>query len=172
MRTRWTVLVPAILLAAFGAVEAHQRHEAVTVDQLTRSALTIVEGEVDAVSSRWDAAHTQIHTTVRIFVHEYHKGGDGREVVEFRFLGGTVFDETLAVIGQPAFEVGEHVLLFLTPQWEAADAPVVEMEHGKLTFREVEPGREALISGAGEHYEKDAVLERIREINAGREGKR
>lgn len=172
MRTRWAILVPVILIATLGVAEAHQRHGAVTVDQLVRSALTIVEGEVDAVSSQWNAAHTQIHTTVRVFVTDYHKGGDGREIVEFRFLGGTVFDETLAIVGQPGFEVGEDVLLFLTPQWESADAPVVEMEHGKLTLREVAPGRQALVSGAGEEYDREAVIQRIREINAGREVKR
>ena len=168
-----TVVLFLLVCITAGVAEAHQQHGQTTIADLTRNAALVVEGEVDAVSSKWNAARTQIHTTVRIFVTQYHKGGDGREVLEFRFLGGTVFDETLAIIGQPGFEVGENVLVFLNPQWEYADTPIVEMEHGKLTLRDTTPGRELLVSGAGESYEKSVVIERIQDINAaGRETKR
>lgn len=169
-----TMLVSVLLwvaLTAAGTAHAHQQHGEVTLTDLTRNSVMIVEGEVDEVTAQWNAARTQIHTTVRVFVTGYHKGGDGRELLEFRMLGGTVHDETLAIIGQPTFSVGESVVLFFHPHWEHADAPIVEMEHGKLTLKPG-PGREMLVSGAGESYVKSEVVERIRKVNAaGREAK-
>jgi len=165
------VLLTIGYLIAAGTASAHQQHAPVTLDELTRSALTIVEGEVDAVSSEWNSSHTQIHTTVRLYVTEYHKGGDTRDVIEVRFLGGTVLDETLAIVGQPQFTVGEKVFLFLRPNWQAADSPVVQMEHGKFTVGPNKAGSgEILTNGAGASYTRSDVVSTILSINAGTRG--
>lgn len=122
----------AALLIAAPPLTAHPGHS-YSIDALTRYADTVIEGEVENVSAAWNADHTQITTHVRVRVDETLKGGARSAAVEFAYLGGTVGDITLAVLGQASFQAHERVLVFLQPDWRAGEYPVVGGEHGKFS---------------------------------------
>lgn len=128
-----------------------------TIDQLTRGAGVIVEGQVAAVDAAWNADHTRIYTTVRLDVARFHKGDAGQKTLDIRLLGGTVGDMALVVVGQPTFTPGESVFLFLNPNFEARDVPVVGRSDGIFRVTIDALGREALVSPTGTFTRGDVV---------------
>jgi hypothetical protein len=156
----------AALAIGVGVAGADQTTGPVSLDDLTRNALVIVEGTVDRMSSAWNDERTQIRTTVRIKADAFYKGDDGSGGVDLVLLGGVVGEDGLAVVGQPSFSTGERVLVFLRPDWKVNKTPVVAMEHGKFTIGGLGVGPDVLVSKAGERYSRNEVIATIRRINA------
>ncbi len=135
----------------------------VSVDQLTRNASVILEGEVTAIRGDWNANRDRIYTTVSIRVDQFHKGALTTNVVELRYLGGMVGEVTMAVTGQPTFETSERVFVFLKPNFEVRDVPVVGSEAGKFRLATNAQGGDVLLS-ATRTLEKDDVVREIRSV--------
>lgn len=162
MRSTVPAIFLALSLSSFEAAFA-TRFVDVSVDQLTRNASVIFEGEVTAVRGEWNANRTRIYTTVSIRVDAYHKGDLGREVVDLRCAGGTVGDITMAIVGQPSFEPDERVFVFLRPNFEQRDVPVVGDAAGKLRMVTDATGADILL-GPTQTFEKSDVVREIRSV--------
>jgi hypothetical protein len=148
------------LLVAFLSTVATAQTE-VTSLQLARSASVIVEGNITAKRSAWDADHHKIYTTVSLQVTQVHKGTAAAGPMQIRFLGGTVDDITLAIVEQPGFALGERVFLYLLPNYGVRDFPTVGQALGKFSV-EVDPatGREVLVGEMG-RFERDTVVREV-----------
>jgi hypothetical protein len=159
-------VVPCIL--AFGIVGSALAHQAerLSVETLARSAAVVAEGRVMKVSSAWNAAGTQIHTTVTLGVSRYYKGDAGRPTLEITYLGGTVGDITFAVLGQPTFAVGEETFVFLAPGFAAGEFPLVGGELGKFSVSTDPATRTASLVTAGQALRKSAVVDTIERLLA------
>ena len=108
----WLALVfGAALMLAPSAIQA-TTVEAVTFEQLVKSADRIFVGEVVAIESfRADLRHgPRIRTRVTFSVSQTIRGRGVLAVLEF--LGGTVGGLTLEVAGSPTFVAGEHYVVF------------------------------------------------------------
>lgn len=127
---RFVVTVGTLALVSSAALAA--RPGDLSIDQLTRNAGAIVEGQVTAVRSDWTSNHTQIYTTVTLQVSQVLKGSISGSHMDLRLLGGTVDDITMMIVDQPAFEVNERVFLFLRPNYEVRDIPLVGQSAGKF----------------------------------------
>jgi hypothetical protein len=161
---RTTVVTVLLAASLFGIDTASATRLAeVSIDQLTRNASVILEGDVTAVRSEWNADRTRITTAVSIRVGQYHKGNLGRDVIEIRLAGGTVDDITMAVIGQPSFERDERVFLFLKPNFEQRDVPVVGTAAGKMRMTTDASGADILLTPT-QTFEKNDVVREIRSV--------
>lgn len=133
---------PFLLLLTFFIICCLQGSDATTVEPLTeqelvnRSAIILV-GKVSSLRSEWNVDHTQIHTIVDISVDSLIKGSLPDTIIRLRFLGGTVGDTTLWIVGSPTFETGQEILVFLRPDLNSLD-PVVGFNQGKMSL-EVDP---------------------------------
>jgi hypothetical protein len=160
-----TVVLTGVLALSLWRVDiaSATRRVDISIDQLTRGASVIFEGEVTDVRGEWNADRTRITTTVSIRVDQYHKGNLGRDVVEIRLAGGSVDDITMAVIGQPSFERDERVFLFLKPNFERRDTPVAGDSAGKLRVATDANGADILL-GPTQTFEKSDVVREIRSV--------
>jgi len=164
-RFRASILGVAVALSVTATI-AHQGHGPVTLNDLARNALVIVEARVESVTSAWNDDRTQIHTTVKLAPDAFYKGDEGSASVELVLLGGAVEDDGLAIIGQAEFRRGERVVVFLRPDWKGTDRPIVLMEHGKFTVESKPGGPEMLVNATGARYVKSEVIATVRDINA------
>jgi hypothetical protein len=82
------------------------------VGELARDARAIARGRVAAVQGQWTADHRTIETIVTLDVESYLKGALGR-TVQFRVPGGALGRFRSVVVGAPAFQVDERVVVFL-----------------------------------------------------------
>ena len=155
-----------VTAAAATTVVAHQGHNPATLEQMTRRAAVIAEGEILSVDSSWDASNTRIFSTIRMRVSQYHKGGEQPEILEFTQLGGSVDDTTLAIVGAARFTPGEIALVLLRPDWQQYDHPVVEMEHGKYSIEIADNGDLYYINSEGIAEQDVEFLGRLRRVNA------
>jgi hypothetical protein len=90
---------------------------ATTMQRLDTRALTIqsqeiVVGQVEQVSSYWNASHTKILTDVTVRVTQSLKGGSASRVVLTQF-GGELDGVRYSIPGCPAFSPGEEALFFV-----------------------------------------------------------
>jgi hypothetical protein len=132
MRALVRSVVTAVALVLVSSVVLAARPGDLSIDQLTRNAGAIVEGQVTAVRSEWTSNHTQIYTSVTLQVSQVLKGSIPGSQMDLRLLGGTVDDITMLIIDQPTFEVNERVFLFLRPNYEVRDVPLVGQSAGKF----------------------------------------
>jgi hypothetical protein len=79
---------------------------------LARDARAIARGRVVAVDGQWTADHRTIETMVTLQVESYLKGALG-PTVQFRVPGGDLGRFRNIVVGAPAFQVDERVVVFL-----------------------------------------------------------
>jgi hypothetical protein len=102
----WSVLilvsVPAHATVLVGA----------DLGELARDARAIARGRVVAVDGQWTADHRTIETIVTLEVESYLKGSLG-PTVQFRVPGGGLGRFRSIVVGAPAFQVDERVVVFL-----------------------------------------------------------
>jgi hypothetical protein len=80
--------------------------------ELTADATAIVHGRVVDVRADWLAGRRAIETYVTVAAATYLKGNLG-ETVTFRVPGGRLGAYRSFVVGAPAFDVGDEVILFL-----------------------------------------------------------
>ena len=101
------------------------------VGELSRDAGAIVRGQVVATEARWTADRRSIATLVTVDVEASLKGSLG-STVQFLVPGGTLGRYSNLVIGAPAFEVGQRVVVFLG--WSGPSYPYL-LGLGQGVFR-------------------------------------
>src|SRR5919199_5873082 len=85
---------------------------AADIGELSREAVAIARGRVVAVDARWTEDRRAIETIVTLDVETYLKGALG-STLQFRVPGGDVGRYRSIFVGAPAFEVDQHVVVFL-----------------------------------------------------------
>jgi hypothetical protein len=103
-----------------------------TFESLVSSANTIFVGEVMNVRAEWIATPQgrAIMTHVTFKVEDVWKGAAGA-VTQLDFLGGTIGEMTMEVVGMPVFHDGQRSVLFVSGE-AAAVSPLVGFFHGRL----------------------------------------
>jgi hypothetical protein len=100
-------------------------------DALVSRANTIFVGEVISQDAIWISTPQgrAIKTLVTFRVEEVWKGASG-VVTRLEFLGGTIGDTTMDVVGMPTFRVGQRSVLFVAEGRHVS--PLVGFMHGRL----------------------------------------
>lgn len=106
-----------------------------SIAEMSQQASIIVQGTVANVSTHWNDDQTRIFTEIDIDVTSYI-AGQGPQTVHIRQVGGRVDDTELVVAGQPTFNTGENVLVFLEPDGSGQENywVCVCMSAGKFTL--------------------------------------
>ena len=100
-------------------------------EALVSAAHTILVGEVVNQQAIWVSTPQgrAIKTLVDFRVEEVWKGSSGA-VTRLEFMGGTIGDMTMEVVGMPTFRLGQRSVLFAHGQ--RAISPLVGFMHGRL----------------------------------------
>ena len=106
-----TVAIAACLICPAGTAASEAPKW--STEQLALFADLIVVGQVDAISSAWDAQANAIYTYVTISVERVLKGAVPHNQIVIKQLGGRIGRVGLHVSDQAQFEVGETALLYL-----------------------------------------------------------
>jgi hypothetical protein len=103
-----------------------------TFESLVSSAKTIFVGEVMDVRAVWTPTPQgrAIKTYVTFRVEDVWKGSVGA-VTQLEFLGGTIGETTMEVVGMPVFREGQRSVLFVSPEARAV-SPLVGFWHGRM----------------------------------------
>jgi hypothetical protein len=103
-----------------------------TFESLVSSANTIFVGEVMNVRAEWiaTAQGRAIVTEVTFKVEDVWKGAAGA-VTQLEFMGGTIGDTRMEVVGMPEFHEGQRSVLFVSSQVKAI-SPLVGFWHGRM----------------------------------------
>jgi hypothetical protein len=93
---------------------------------------TIFVGEVMDVRAMWTSTPQgrAIKTYVTFRVEDVWKGAVGA-VTRLEFLGGSIGDMTMEVVGMPTFHEGQRSVLFVSPEARAV-SPLVGFWHGRI----------------------------------------
>ena len=102
-----------------------------TFDALVSRASTIFVGDVIDQRAYWvsTARGRAIRTQVVFRVEDVWKGSAGA-VTQLDFLGGTIGETTMEIVGMPAFRSGQRNVLFVAS--ERGISPLVGFMHGRL----------------------------------------
>jgi len=102
-----------------------------TFESLVSRANTIFVGEVMDVRAEWQTTRDgrAIKTYVTFRVEEVWKGAVGA-VTQLEFLGGTIGETKMEVVGMPTFRLGQRSVLFAHGQ--RGISPLVGFMHGRL----------------------------------------
>ncbi len=100
-------------------------------DALVSGANTIFVGEVIGQNAIWVSTPQgrAIKTQVTFRVEDVWKGASGA-VTRLEFLGGTIGETTMEVVGMPTFRVGQRSVLFVASERHVS--PLVGFMHGRL----------------------------------------
>jgi len=100
-------------------------------DALVTGANTIFVGEVIGHNAIWISTPRgrAIKTQVTFRVEDVWKGTSGA-VTRLEFLGGTIGETTMEVVGMPTFRVGQRTVLFVAAGRHAS--PLVGFMHGRM----------------------------------------
>jgi hypothetical protein len=103
-----------------------------TFESLVAGANTIFVGEVINVRSLWTTTPRgrAIVTQVTFKVEDTWKGAAGA-VTQLEFLGGTIGQTTMEVVGMPTFHDGQRGVLFVSSRARSA-SPLVGFWHGRM----------------------------------------
>ena len=120
--------------------------------ELVAEADAIYRGRVTAVHARRvaraDGEGSVIKTFVTVAVDRVLKGAERQEVT-LEFLGGTVGDESLTVVGMPKFSVGSREIVFVQKNG-VQFCPLVAMTHGRYrVMRDEATAREHMVRDNG-----------------------
>jgi hypothetical protein len=121
-----------------------------TFEQLADSADLVFIGKAVASRGKWEAvgANRVISTTVDFEAEEVLKGNADKNI-SLRFLGGTVDDVRMEVVGVPRFKAGDRVVLFVRRNGQQF-CPIVGVFHGKFGVRKEEAtGRDIVLKHDG-----------------------
>jgi hypothetical protein len=94
-----------------------------SVEELTKAASAVIEGQATETWTSWNAVHTRIYSFTRVRVSQTLKGPVLDSVV-VKQLGGSAGGYTQHVSGVRPMQSGEDALLFLRPS-EAHDGTMV-----------------------------------------------
>ncbi len=131
------------------------------VGELTVQADRVVIGDVIDVASFWNAKQTLIMSQVDVAVSDYLKG-EGEAVLSLEVPGGRIGDLTLVTSVDPAFEVGQHVVLFLDGPTNRLSGAFqgVYLSDGDMAVQ-AQPS-----AGCGEYLEPVPLAELLDEVSA------
>ncbi|MEO8681016.1 MAG: hypothetical protein ABI665_18340 [Vicinamibacterales bacterium] len=103
-----------------------------TFDQLVAGARLIFVGEVVSQRAIWQPTPRgrSIVTIVTFRVDEVWKGSLGNQT-QLEFLGGTIGEDRMEVVGMPEFTVGQRDVLFVSDEVRTI-SPLVGFMHGRL----------------------------------------
>jgi hypothetical protein len=126
-------LLPLSLICTllFGSVASSTTVIPPSFDALVSGASTIFVGEVIGQDAIWVSTRQgrAIKTLVTFRVEDVWKGASGA-VTRLEFLGGTIGDTTMEVIGMPTFRVGQRSVLFVASARHVS--PLVGFMHGRM----------------------------------------
>ncbi len=129
-------LLLAVLAVAVVGGAANAAVVLQTTQDLTGNSSDIIHGQVLSAEGEWNDEHTFIFTRVDLKVSEQFKGTlELESTITVMAPGGAVGEVGLKVEHAPQFEVGEQVILFLTPL-EDGQFRVTAWEQGKFTIEE------------------------------------
>ena len=156
MRSRWFGAVAAVCFSGFTSSASATLIDALDLTDLTRSADDIAVFRVLETQARWDD-RGRIVTDAALRVDEVWKGDAtiGSVMVVTR-LGGDIGDLGMRVAGEPAYETGARIVVFLQEDAEGVSR-AVGMSQGVLAVRTVNGVDVALPNGVG--------LELVRRVN-------
>lgn len=103
------------------------------LDDLAKTADTVVLGTVTKQESAWDAQHTAIYTDVAVAVERAILGTPGA-VITLRVAGGRVGGMGMRTSNDATFKEGERVIVFL--HTTTAPGSIVGMQHGKFLVQD------------------------------------
>jgi hypothetical protein len=154
-------LAAAIIIAALAAAPRAASVVAPTFEGLVSRAQTVFVGETLGVQSRWVSTTSgpAIVTVVTFKVLRALKGDLGGQT-QLEFLGGTVGEYRMEVVGMPRFRVGDQDVLFVDERGQPV-SPVVGFMHGR--FRVLEEPATGRRSVARYNFEP---LARVSDIGA------
>jgi hypothetical protein len=158
MRLRLTFL----LLLAFTSLGRATSVVPPSFPELVAEADAIYRGRVTAVQARrverTDAEGSVIKTFVTIAIDRVLKGPERPEVT-LEFLGGTVGEDTLTVVGMPKFSVGSREFVFVQKNG-VQFCPLVAMTHGRYrVMRDEATAREHMARDNGAPLTSTADVE-------------
>lgn len=130
-----------------------------TFDELVARSRTVFVGETLDVRSRWVSTSSgpAIVTLVTFKVLRTLKGELGGQTM-LEFLGGTVGEDRMEVVGMPKFRVGDEDVLFVDERGQPV-SPVVGFMHGR--FRILEDPASGRRSVARHNFEPLASVSEI-----------
>jgi hypothetical protein len=131
--TRIYLLLFVCIFALVAAVPANALVMKKDLYELGQEAYSVVAGRVIALESRWD--DNRINTYVTVRVNQHMKGVPTESEIQIRVPGGEVGNIGLHVSDAPWFELGEDVIVFLTPKTNGAYS-VAGWFQGKLTVKD------------------------------------
>lgn len=134
-----------VLTAAFGVLTGGVAGSTTvippTFDALVAGAGTIFVAEVIGQRAEWEATPhgRSIVTYVTFRVEDVWKGAAGA-VTQLEFLGGTIGNRRMEVVGMPVFRIGQRDVLFVSSTVRAV-SPLVGFMHGRMRIeRDVATG--------------------------------
>jgi hypothetical protein len=141
---------------------------------LVKTSDSIVEGVITGVNSKWDASQRMAFTEINVQVHDNLKGDRSHELT-IRHLGGQIGAMHMEAVGQPKFQIGEAVIVFLK-QMNNGTFYVNGLDQGKYTIdgsaatsnqsglEVLEPASGRILTGATTKTTVDGLKARIREL--------
>lgn len=123
----------AFLLLALALPARGSTFLAMSREELVEKAGTVVTGRVIEINSYWNREGTAILTEAVVEVEDSILG-NAPSHVRVRTFGGQVGNQKLVAVGFPTFELGEKLLLFLTPQQDGFHK-VLGYQQGQFRIR-------------------------------------
>lgn len=132
------------------APHAHACPVEMSVERMADLSGQVVIARVDGAHSYWAADPSRIETELTFSQTSYlkgaHTGADDR--YSLVVPGGTVGDTTMRLCCEPAFDVGDEVLLFVLPEYRTY--PTVGMSNGAFEIVRDEQGVARVFGTNGE----------------------
>jgi hypothetical protein len=139
--------IVVLILTLCPAISSATIMRALSLEQMTKDADSIVYGEVVKQVADWNAEKTRIYTMTTVRVTEEWKGEAKTDsLIVIRQIGGSVGALTQSVAGNAQLSTGETVIVFLERSPREAVHFIIGMTQGKFgvktvgTSRLVQPG--------------------------------
>ena len=131
------ILLLAIFSAGLGlVVPSASSVLAVSLEQLSKSAKIVFEGEVIGIRSNFNDNQTAIYTHVTFLVVDVVKGDYVQKEITLRFLGGTVGEISLDVSDSTLPILGEKGIYFVESMDRYQVNPLYGMDQGHFLILE------------------------------------
>ena len=110
LRRLGALCVPALFFLHMASASDVPR---VTFEQLTDNSEIVASGNITRTWADWDPDHKYIWTHFELAVSAVHKGATGR-TIDIAEPGGKLDGIVMSISGGVGYNVGDHVLVFLT----------------------------------------------------------
>jgi hypothetical protein len=168
---RWAPLLLSLIALAAPGVARATVIVPQTVEEMALASSAVVRAKVLQRQSAWDKEHRRIHTHTELQVLEtVHSTAAVPASLVVRTMGGEVGEIGMRVSGVARFEVGEEVLVFLTPDpLDAGEFQVVGMSQGKYRIDRSGPIPMAVASVEGLAFARRDVAGKLQVAEDGAE---